>query len=48
MLTLQEILTGIRQLNKEEKNIVKAELFCRSPRNGKDLDTYLEEERSGE
>ena len=23
MLTLQEILTGIRQLNEEEKNIVK-------------------------
>ena len=48
MLTLQEILTGIRQLNEKEKNIVKAELFCRFPRNGKDLDTYLEEERSGE
>ena len=31
MLTLQEILTGIRQLNEEEKDIVKAELFCRFP-----------------
>jgi len=47
MLSLQDILDGIRTLSEDEKQVVKAELISRFPQMGDDPDTYLANERFG-
>ncbi|MEE0956310.1 MAG: IS1595 family transposase [Eubacterium sp.] len=47
MLSLDEILQGIRGLDEEQKNVVKAELLSRFPRHEGNFDTFLADERFG-